>query len=329
MPTEGLHRLLVTGVGGQPGFDLARTLIARGFDVIGTDANPLATGLRLPGIIARQSRPALGPEFAADLLELCRNLRPDAMLSAVESELPQLLSLQPELEKMGVRTWFPPHRTVRACLDKAEFHRILTASGIPTPRTWLPHQVDDIPDGCALVVKPRNGQGSQNIVFCETPAQARVLCEVVPDPIIQARADGREFTADCLVDRDGHASVILRYRLLTKGGLSMVSVTFHDPQVADQVAAVLAAVGASGLSCVQGFLREAIGPERIVVTEMNARAAGAFLLAEAAGADLVGQTLAGLCGHLVDHSRLRYRPGIQLTKYVETLTAEGPSDAHL
>ncbi|WP_063721704.1 ATP-grasp domain-containing protein [Nocardia vinacea] len=314
------RRVLVTGIGGQPGFDLARRLLQLGCEVIGTDADPLANGLSLPGLTVRQSISSTDPRYDADLLRLCRDLRPHAMLSAVESELPQLLSLRARLSEMGVRTWLPPQRAIHACLDKAEFAAMLAEHGIPTSRTWLPHQIADIPDDCPLVVKPRHGQGSQNVVFCRTWQQALILCEVVPEPIVQARVDGREFTADCLVDRNGKASVILRYRLLTKGGLSMVSSTFHDPEVADAVAATLSAVGAVGLCCVQGFLRDDSPGRRVVMTEMNARVAGGFLLAEAAGADLIEQALAGLWGLRVDHDRLRYRPGVLLTKYVETLT---------
>ncbi len=42
-----------------------------------------------------------------------------------------------------------------------------------------------------------------------------------------------------------------------------------------------------------------------------------------AGADLVGQALAGMFGAPVDHAALAYRPGVYLTKYTETLAA-GP-----
>ncbi|MEV4126437.1 ATP-grasp domain-containing protein [Nocardia sp. NPDC049707] len=312
------RRVLVTGVGGQPGFDLARRLQQHGCTVIGTDANPVANGLQLPGLIARLSLPSTHPSYGIELLKLCEDLRPNAMLSAVECELPQLLALRATLNQIGVRTWLPSQRAVNACRDKAEFYTVLTEHGIPTPRTWLPHQIATIPDGCPLVVKPRHGQGSQNVVYCRTWQQALILCELVPDPIIQARVDGREFTADCLVDNSGRASVILRYRLLTKGGLSMVASTFHDPEVADRVAETLVAVGIVGLCCVQGFVRDG-HEQRIVLTEVNARAAGGFVLAEDAGADLIGQTLAGLWGGPVAHDRLRYRPGVCLTKYVETL----------
>jgi carbamoyl-phosphate synthase large subunit len=49
-------RVLVTGVGGQPGFDLARRLHQLGATVLGLDADPLANGLLLDGI-----RPRLCP----------------------------------------------------------------------------------------------------------------------------------------------------------------------------------------------------------------------------------------------------------------------------
>ncbi|WP_433729559.1 ATP-grasp domain-containing protein [Nocardia sp. CA-129566] len=314
----------MTGVGGQPGFDLARRLLQLGCEVIGTDADANANGLILPGITAHQSIPSADPRYATDLLGLCRDLAPDAVLSGVESELPQLLAMRPELNELGVRTWLPPQHAIRASLDKARFAAVLTEYHIPTPRTWLPDQLATIPDDCPLVVKPRHGQGSQNILFCRTRRQARTLCEVVAEPVVQEYVDGREFTADCLVDRNGRASVILRYRLLTKGGLSMVSRTFHDQEVTDIVAAALAAVGAVGLCCVQGFVRDKTAGPRVVLTEMNARAAGGFLLAEAAGADLIGQTLAGLWQFPIDHDQLRYRPDISLTKYVDTLAVDEP-----
>ncbi|MFE0523249.1 hypothetical protein [Streptomyces sp. NPDC058954] len=46
----------------------------------------------------------------------------------------------------------------------------------------------------------------------------------MPDPVVQERIEGREFTAKCLV---GQAGVILRWRLVVKGGLAMVSRTCH------------------------------------------------------------------------------------------------------
>ncbi|KAB8168005.1 ATP-grasp domain-containing protein [Streptomyces sp. 3MP-14] len=314
-------RVVVTGVGGAPGFDLARSLMRRGCTVIGTDSDPLASGLLLP-LAARVVPPADHPDYPTQLLTLCTEFEADALLSTVEAELPHLLRLCPKLTALGVRTWLPSTGAVTACLDKAVFHSVLVRHGLPTPNTFLPHQLAELPGDMALVVKPRRGQGAKDVYYCNTPGQARVLCELVTDPIVQEHVVGEEFTADCLVDDAGRASAILRRRLLVRNGLSMVSTTFHDEAVALRVKEVLAAVGMVGPCCVQGFRREIPGGEaQVVITEMNARVAGAFPLSEAAGADLVGQALNGLFGAAVDHTRLGYRSGVQLTKYVETLAS--------
>jgi carbamoyl-phosphate synthase large subunit len=312
---------MVTGVGGAPGFDLAVGLLRHGIDVIGLDADPLAPGLLIPGINPRVTASAGDSGYPASLLGLCRELRPAALFSTVEHELPGLVRLQHDLAGLGVRTWLPDAHGMQACIDKAAFHRVLAHHGLPVPRTWLPGEISEVPDGVPLVVKPRGGHGSKNVHFCSARHQARVLCELVPDPVIQEHVTGREFTADCLIDREGHASVILRWRLLIKGGLSVVSATFHDEDTARLVMSVLAAIGAAGPCCVQGIIRDDGSRPRVQFLEANARFAGAFRLSEAAGADLVGQALNGMLGAPVDHARLAYQPGVYLTKYTETLSS--------
>lgn len=323
------QRILVTGVGGAPGFDLTRHLQSLGHDVIAADANPVACGLALTGVTPCLLPPAADPDFSTQLMQACRTHQPDALISTVERELLPLVALKDELAALGVRTWLPGRDAVTACGDKARFHTVLAAHGIPTPTTFLPHELDQAPLRSPLIVKPRGGQGSQNVIACETRAQASVLCELVPDPIIQERLTGKEFTADCLMDRTGRASVILRERLLVKAGLAVVSRTFHNAEATDVVRRTLRAVGAAGPCCVQGFITDGDGP-RVVVTEVNARFAGAFPLSEAAGAHLVAQTLNGLFDAPVDHTQLAYKPDVYLIKGFETVaTGTWPPLAHL
>lgn len=318
-PTAG-RRVLVTGVGGAPGFDLARSLIRRGCQVIGVDCDPLACGLLLPDLAARRVIPPAGADnYETGLLETCRELRPDALISTVDAELSRLLALQTPLHALSVRTWLPSADATAAATDKAVFHAVLSKHGIATPRTWLPDDLGSIPTVAPLVVKPRRGHGAKGVMFCATRDQAAVLCGLVAEPIVQERiTDGWEFTADCLVDRAGEVSVVLRRRLLVKGGLAVVASTFHDPKTAEYVKATVTAAGIVGVCCAQGFVRDNGNP-RVTMTEVNARVGGGFPLAEAAGADLVGQMMAGLFDEPVDHTRLRYTAGLCLTKYIETL----------
>ncbi|MFF1794849.1 ATP-grasp domain-containing protein [Kitasatospora sp. NPDC058263] len=326
MTTEP-RRIVVTGMGANPGFDLARSLQRRSLHVIATDAHPLAPGLLLPGVTARTTPRADDPRYGEAMMGLCRETAADAIMVGIENDLAPLLDLEHDLAAAGVRLWLPQPSAVETCLDKAAFDAALRAHRIPTPCTYLPEQLDTVPDdGRPLVVKPRRGHGAQNVFFCRTREQARVLCELVPEPLIQERIRGTEFTADCVVDRTSRASAVLRHRDLVKAGLAAVATTFHDQEVTERVEQTLAAVGVQGLCCVQGFITDD-GPHRVLITELNVRVAGGFALSEAAGADLVGQAVNGLFGDPVDHSRLAYRPGVFLTKYVETL-ATGDRATH-
>ncbi|MFJ1899392.1 ATP-grasp domain-containing protein [Streptomyces sp. NPDC088115] len=300
-----IRRILVTGVGANPGFGLTRSLQRLGHKVIATDANPLAPGLLLPDTLPWVTPRADDPDYPTAIAELCHELAVDAVVAGIENDVPPLVAMLPELAAIDVRLWLPDAESVRVCIDKTEFHDVLTAHGIETPRTYRPQEIDQVAEGTELVVKPRRGQGAQGVHFCQTREHARVLCELVPDALVQERVHGQEFTADCLVDRTGRASVILRRRDLVKAGLSAVSTTFHDPTVRARVEQTLTAVRAAGLSCVQGFIT---AQGTVTITELNVRIAGGFALAEAAGADLVGQMVNGLFGQPVDHDRLTYHP---------------------
>ncbi|MFI9634618.1 ATP-grasp domain-containing protein [Nocardia sp. NPDC051929] len=320
-------RVLVTGVGGQPGFDVARRLRQLGATVIGVDADPLANGFLLDGIEPRLGPHVEDPHYGPALMKLCDTEAVDAVAPTIEAELPALIEMTAGMYALGTRTWLPPSSAVTACRDKATFAEALAAVGVAHPATWLPEQLEDAPSGGAFVVKPRRGQGSRGVLACQGRDRARAACLLIEDPIVQTRIIGTEFTADCLVGDDGRAGVILRWRLLTKGGLSIVTSTFTDPDINALVRATLVAVGIRGWCCVQGFATDT-GPQ---ITEVNARPAGAFLASEAAGADLTGQYLAALLGGPIDYDRLTYRPGVRLTKYVDTLavvTTTGDRDAH-
>ncbi|MFI1767541.1 ATP-grasp domain-containing protein [Streptomyces sp. NPDC020800] len=310
------RRILVTGVGANPGFGLARSLLKLGHQVVAVDANALAPGFFLDDVSPYVIPLAKDPDYPGAVTELCRALAVEAIVAGIENDLPPLLDLRPRLEANGVRLWLPDAKSVHDCIDKARFHDVLMAHGIPTPRTWAPEGLDRVPADVELVVKPRGGHGSQGVHMVTSRRHARVLCELVPGAIVQERVHGTEFTADCLVDRDGRASVILRKRDLVKAGCVAVSTTFDNQAVHDLVVATLRAVDAAGLSCVQGFIAD---DGRATITELNVRVAGGFALTEAAGADLVGQMVNGLFGQPVDHDQLTYRTGVFLTNYLETL----------
>jgi carbamoyl-phosphate synthase large subunit len=174
MTPDGRSRIVVTGVGGAPGFDLAVGLLRRGIDVIGLDADPLAPGLLIPA----SSRGRLAPLTARVPGGTAGRVRGAATGRLVLDGRARVARADPHAARPGrgrVRTWLPDLDGARACLDKAAFCAALVRHGLPVPRTWLPHEIAQVPDGAPLVVKPRHGQGSKGVYFCSERRQAAVL----------------------------------------------------------------------------------------------------------------------------------------------------------
>jgi carbamoyl-phosphate synthase large subunit len=180
-------RILVTGVGANPGFDLTRSLLRLGHHVIATDASPLAPGLLIPTVTAKVTPRADDPAYRTHITALCQEVKADAVVAGIENDLPPLFAVREEFDRAGVRLWLPDEDSARTCIDKAAFARVLAGHGIATVPTFLPDQLDQVPDQGELVVKPRRGHGAQNVHFCHTREQARVLAELLAEAVIQPR----------------------------------------------------------------------------------------------------------------------------------------------
>jgi carbamoyl-phosphate synthase large subunit len=134
---------------------------------------------------------------------------------------------------------------------------------------------------------------------------------------VQTRVEGREFTVDALVDRDGSlAGAVPRWRIETKAGISVKGETFAHPRLVDTTATILHVVGLQGPANVQGFISD---DGRVTLIEVNPRFSGALPLSLAAGADLVGEYVRAIEGHRIRRKRLTYRSGVRMIRYHEEL----------
>lgn len=316
---DGLPNLtvLITGVGGAAGLCVLKAVRAAGLRIVAADCDARAAALDLgdaAGVLPR----ADDPEFAASVAKLTLEHGVDVVLCTVAEEMPALHAASEELADAGVSVWLPSLEAVADCSDKARFAERLTAAGVPTPATV---HVADLADGLAAsslvpgpwIVKPRFGRGSRDVYACDDPEELGWALRRVPDPLVQTRLTGREFTVDALVDREGRfAGGVPRWRVEVKAGISTKGETFTDDRVLKGTAAVLAAVGLRGVACVQGFVTDT---DEVVFVETNPRFSGGLSLSLAAGADLVGQYLRAAIGLPVLPQALEYRPGVRMSRY--------------
>jgi carbamoyl-phosphate synthase large subunit len=309
--------VLVTGSGGPAGVAVVRRLVALGHRVVAVDSDPAAAGLALASAGATVPR-ADDPCFLPALLAIAAVQRVDALVGTVAEELPALVAGADRLAAAGIATWLPDVTAVDLCCDKAAFAARMHARGVPHPVTaGSAGEVAAVPG--PWVVKPRSGRGSRGVRLLDD--QAVVTAALAEDPalIAQTRLDGREFTADALVDRGGRLlTVVPRWRDETKAGISVKGTTFASEAVTAVVAAALAAVALTGPANVQGFVAE---DGTATVVEINPRFSGGLPLTLAAGADLVGSYLAGVREPAAELPQLWFTPGVRMSRYfAETYT---------
>ncbi|MDP3939679.1 MAG: ATP-grasp domain-containing protein [Deltaproteobacteria bacterium] len=324
MSTNATKKILVTGAGGPAGIAVIRSLRGMGVSTVGVDVNPLGAGLFLANELAVVP-PCTAPRYVESLLEVARNHSANGLVSTMTEELAVLAGRESEFHAAGIAVWFPPQAAVEACLDKAKFAETTESAGQPVPLTgW-----GSVEDALAKVpgpwiLKPRFGRGSRNIVLAETDEEVLAAWPTVPDPILQHRLSGREFTIDALAFSDGTlAGAVPRFRLATTSGISTTGVTFSAPQLADLAEGLLQCLGLTGPANIQGF----IDGDSVGFTEINPRFSGGLPLSLASGCDLVGQFVAAMYGEAITVGRLGFRAGTCMVRHWDEVYLSRPVDA--
>lgn len=300
--------VIVTGAGGAAGVAVIRALTGR-VRVIGADCDATAAGQGLADDFAVIPR-ADDPDLVPTLVKIAQRTGATALLSTVAEELGALHYGVDLLHEAGLATWLPPAVGVRICLDKWRFALLCERNGVPVPATGLATNLD-VPG--PWIVKPRFGRGSRDVHAADTEDELDWALSRVPEPIVQTRLTGREFTVDALTDRDSRlVGAVPRWRLETKAGISTKGRTFACPQVARETGRLLASLGHQGPANVQGFMAD---DGSISFIEVNPRFSGGLPLSLAAGSDLVGEYLRGVYGLPLRPERLRAQAGLTMSRY--------------
>jgi carbamoyl-phosphate synthase large subunit len=197
--------------------------------------------------------------------------------------------------------------------DKWLAHLFFEASGVPSPRSWLPA---DVPDEARypLLVKVREGFGSRHIYRAESAAElARYLERTPVDSFVQEVCLGEEFSIDVLCDLEGRClNAIPRSMIQSKGGESIKGRSLRDEELIAHGARVAEAIGVVGPANIQCF-REPDGS--LPVTDVNLRFGGGFPLPLAAGSGYPALALALARGERPEPRLGIFREGIVMTRF--------------
>jgi carbamoyl-phosphate synthase large subunit len=276
------------------------------------DADPLAPALQVadrPYVVPRLD----APDYVRTLADICRREGVALVIPLIDPDIPVLAGAREEIEATGARLAVVSSRSAAVAADKWQTARLFESLGLPTPRSWLPAEVDPAGLEYPLFIKPRFGSAARHTFKVRDARELLFFSGYVLHPIVQEFLPGPEITNDVICDLEGEVlAVVSRRRIEVRWGEVAKGVTVRDPKIAAACLEVARALPAIGPITVQCILKEGV-PH---FTEINARLGGGATLGVAAGVDFPRWLLARAAGVPVTIPPVgSYQEGLAMTRF--------------
>lgn len=249
------HRVLITGIGGNVGQGVLKSLRAatKPFHIVGIDMEALSAGFSLVDSYHQTPRTS-DPAFRGTLRRIARREQLEAVYVCSPAELDFFGSHKEELEReLRLSVFVNPLAVVQTGSDKLQTAEFLRAAGFPSPDTASSANDDDVADlierhGFPLIVKPRAGFSSRNVFLVNSREEIRALTQVVPDLIVQQYLadDSSEHTAATLSGADKKVRAIITLRRDLLQGTTYRTELIEDENLNHQLVRIVEALGAVG-----------------------------------------------------------------------------------
>jgi carbamoyl-phosphate synthase large subunit len=283
MQPKSKIKILVTGVGGPAGINIARLLRQRDDVVVtGCDVDVTASGQVFVDefVIAPYVRDAQA--YESWMRDMVTTRAYDIVIPTVHEELPLLATFAAELPTL-VPLSGPA--TLQLGADKFVAYEWMKinlpkyAPRVTSLRDWTPAwSTDD-----TLFIKPRAGRGARG---CKAVTHDELLSlqalETLPeDIVVMELLPGTEWTVDAYVAKDGHIVYLIpRERMGLAGGISIKGKTVRHEGVIEATKALITQLDMRGPVCIQ-WKADAEGQPKFV--EINPRLSGGLMISVAAG----------------------------------------------
>jgi carbamoyl-phosphate synthase large subunit len=263
------------------------------------------------------------PGYMDAVKKICAETAIGLLVPTIDTELPVYAEARGALRSTGTTISISSPETVAICGDKIATHEWLTAKGFPTVRQTTPASALSEGWQLPLIAKPRGGSASLGVRKIETRLELLAIAEGGGESgdsrIVQEIAEGREFTINVYVNRDGRCiCAVPHWRMETRAGEVSKGVTVKDASLialGRSIAETLPnAWGPLNIQC----FRNSAGA--IQVIEINARFGGGYPLAHYSGArftdwlldEIDGTTPSDVDDWTDDLAMLRYDDAIYL-----------------
>ncbi len=256
--------------------------------IMGADCNLLSPALYVADqfeILPKK----LDEHYGKELLKICIENEIDLLVPLSDMELPLLSRLVSTFSAEGVTLLLSDRQIIDICFDKWKTYELLSANGIPVPRTFdcLDSAIKALDAShleLPIVIKPKTGSASRGIHYPESIEQLRMLMK--PDSIIQEFVHGPEWGLDILLDLDGKfIAAFPRKKLAMRAGETDKAIALEEPElqaIGKKIGELLGSLGARGPLDVDLIID---GNDNPKVLEVNPRFGGGYPCAHFAGAN--------------------------------------------
>lgn len=301
--------LLLTSIGKR--VQLIKYL-RKSFRVVGVDAGELNPGKTFVDKFYKIPK-ASESEYINSLLNICREEKVKVLIPLYEGEFQTLHNARGKFKEIGTLILLSNAEILEICKDKKKTHDYFLNSKIKIPKVYSEEEINDIITYChidnfPLIIKPRDGMGSNGIYKINDLKELKFFKEYVDNGIIQEHIDGEEYTVDVLTDFYGEpVYVIPRKRLEVRAGEVVKSSTSMDEKIIDETLKVMQylnelrdsnKLGLLGPLTIQFFKKQ---NGEIYLLEINPRLGGGVPLSFEAGADYGEKILEMLQGKQVEY----------------------------
>tara|TARA_B110001454_G_scaffold169070_1_gene159338 strand:- start:2475 stop:3443 length:969 start_codon:yes stop_codon:yes gene_type:complete len=262
-------RIIKTSVGSVGKVTLIRELQKSGVFVIGTDMNPMSSGLYIADkkyLVPKGNK----PNFLQSMIDICKIEKPNLILPDDEFESLTLSENKNLFEKMGIILLCPDFDIIKTCFDKKKTKILLNSINIPTPKIFTSKNAQ-----FPCIIKPNFGSGSEDVYLVRNENDLKFYISKVESPLIEEYIQGEEFSIDILSDLNSEPlSIIPRLRIQTESGISTKSIIKNEQTIINFCKKISKELKLKGPSCVQCIKNKS----GIKFIEINNRFGGGSIL---------------------------------------------------
>lgn len=256
--------------------------------------------------------PVKSSTYIDEIMTLIHRYSIDFVFPLYSREIGLFAAVQHDLAAAGARLYIPDPQQVALCDDKTKFLKFMNDHDFLFPLTY-----ESLADVTAfpVFIKPVSGSSSVHTYKISNHEELAFYLKQFPNSIIQEFVETREYTVDCLVDREFRVvASVPRERIRVKDGKSVVARTVKNELIVSEVHRLLGALRLSGPCNVQLFYDGSC----VKFVEVNPRlAAGGLPLAVEAGVNIPELMVRLSDGEKLDYQE--YEDGVVMLRYLSDL----------